>query len=285
MSAAEQEVRAGFERQVETALASGQLPLLVWQMGKVGSTTLAQALQGVSGLPAFHVHRLDARHMVRVRRQLVERGTTLGPGYHLGLALRRQIVRSGRPARVLTLVREPVGRNLSAWFQVMKRFAPRLATGNPAPEAVVEAFLERYTHDEPLTWFDDELRAVTGLDVYGRSFPHDHGWMRLGDHRWDVLVMRHDLPDEQKLAVLRETWDLDLPPLRATNLTRESSEADLYRRVLSDVRLPAAYVDRLLDSRYARHFYEAKDRRRIRRRWLLGEPQGAARRGESHAGR
>jgi hypothetical protein len=62
---------------------------------------------------------------------------------------------------------------------------------------------------------------------------------------------------------------LDKPDfcLRAANVGTQKSYADTYRAFKQQVKLPDAYLDRMLTSRYARHFYTPAEREAVRRRW------------------
>lgn len=36
--------------------------------------------------------------------------------------------------------------------------------------------MDRFPHDSLLTWFDNEMKAVVGIDVFQQNFPKDQGF-------------------------------------------------------------------------------------------------------------
>ena len=270
---------------VDAALRDHGPPLLIYQMGKVASATLHHSLRAAPELAVFHVHRMSPANIERDRAAYARRGITLSPDNALGLALHERLCgadsdgpRSGPPARIVTLVREPIGRNVSAFFQNLDRFVARPdAHATLSTDELREAFVERFPHDEPLTWFDHEWGPVLGLDPWRYPQPRDRGWQHVTVGRWDLVWMRHDLPDADKLRLLQRAWEL--PGLDAAvehpvvrNRAADKPYAAAYARFLAQVRLPEALVEAAYASRYATHFLPADERARLRRRWLTGPP-------------
>ena len=111
----------GYWRLVTRAVASPRPPVIVYQMAKVASTTVVEAVNRVDGYQAFQVHLMDPDHIRRVHSAMRRRGLE-GAEMDtdiLGRALYRGVVKAGRVAKVITLVREPIGRNISFYFQTL----------------------------------------------------------------------------------------------------------------------------------------------------------------------
>ncbi|MCK7580750.1 MAG: putative capsular polysaccharide synthesis family protein [Chromatiales bacterium] len=89
-----------------------------------------------------------------------------------------------------------------------------------------------------------------------------------GEGKFDILIMRHDLPDNQKATCLSEF--LDHPDMRIVrdNLSENKSYHDCYREFQKAIRLSPEYVEEMLESKYARHFFPDEERELLRRRWL-----------------
>src|SRR5438105_1457122 len=203
-------------------------------MGKVGSTSVFGALRR-SGLAAFHVHRMSAAYLERIveeRRALgwdVNMPPTLAH-QRLGLTVYAKVIAAVRRAKIVTLVRDPVARNLSAYFHSLDRI---LSTAN-AHEAfsideLCRGFFDRFTHDEPLTWFDDELLPVLGIDAYAHPFPAQ-GHTTIHTDQFDVLIMRSELHDDLKHSILSTFLGKPIAPLQAENVTRDQDKGTVYEQ-------------------------------------------------------
>lgn len=249
---------------------AGLTPVIVYQMAKVGSSAVVGALTG-SRLPVFHVHRMNAGHLEQLRARRAALGWRIPPipaHDRLGLELYHRVIAPRRAARVITLVRNPIARNLSSYFEHLD-FIWNTANAHEAVplDELCAGFFERYTHEEPLTWFDDELQPVLGVDVYAEPFPAaGHVTVRGGP--FDVLVLKSEAADEVKRAALSEHLGVDVAPLRRTNTTEETAKGKVYREFVRRVRLTPAYVDELLNARYTRLFYSDSERAGIRNRFL-----------------
>lgn len=250
-------------------------PVIVFQMAKVGSSAIVAALQDYRW-PVFHVHRMDSGHLHKMRDQRRTLGWSIPPvPSHdlLGLDIRRRMIDGGGRARIVTLVRDPIARNFSAYFEHLDDiWNVRNAHEVVAPEALLDGFIERYTHDEPLTWFDDEMLPVTGIDVYEHPFPAK-GHLTIHTPRFELLVMKSELSDETKSFALAAFLGIEGLLLQPANRTIAKAKGRAYAAFVNALRLDAAFVDRMLESRYVKHFYTAAEMETMRRRYLAGSPE------------
>ncbi len=251
-------------------------------MGKVGSTSVYRALRAAApGFTVYHVHTLDPRQIASAQRAYARSYSARGVIPHHLLASRRlrdELAR-GQPRgrwKVVTLVRDPIARNVSSFFQDIQLrhpdypYADRVASGDTEglADELVALFLARHDHDEPLRWCDRELSGVLGVDVYAQPFPHDTGWATYRAPSADVLVLRLEDVDDVLEPASRAFLDISGVVPEQENVASDKSYADGYRAFLARLRLPEGYVDRTYASRYARHFYSAAERDAFARRWL-----------------
>jgi hypothetical protein len=256
-------------------LYPGGPPILVYQMAKVGSSTVVRSLAARRlPSPVFHVHWLTEPELGEAESRARERwarGATSQSCRFIweGQYLRRQLARK-RPGErwyVVSLVRDPVARNLSDFFRIGPDTLG-LDLGQDSLEALGPAFLERYErHDEPLAWFDEQLKAVFGLDVYTERFPREKGYaIYENDHARALVVRLEDLRSCAD-AAFGEWLGVGRFELLDANATEPKATGALYRRFVETVDLPAEYLSRMYESRYARHFYSAQELGSFRRRW------------------
>lgn len=244
-------------------------PIVIYQMGKVGSSSVYQSLLATTQQPVYQVHFLlpDATRsvikMYRDKQQPVP--------FHVyeGQQLYQHIVRRGYPTKYITLVREPIGRTLSDFFE---NYA--LLTGKPfadAEHSVAETIdlVQKYSHpDYALRWFDDEFYPALGIDIYAHAFSHERGYLRLQHEHMDLLVLRIEDDDAVLEQAITSFLGLEGFELSAANVGAKKAYSDMYQQVKQTMRLSPAFVDVQLNSRYAKHFYTSDERTVIRERWL-----------------
>ncbi len=256
-------------KQITQATRRGDQLVLIYQMGKVGSRSLERTLYSKAGLAVFHTHVLSQCRIKELRRnaELSGRPRTLMEDVP-GTTLHRTIITRGLPVKAISLVREPIGRNVSAYFQNLDVFQGQAEAHEQLDsDSLVAAFLRDYDHHVPLEWFDVEPRQTLGIDVYATPFPRQQGFATYCNGPHKLLVMRHDLDDGRKAEVVSQFLDIEPFDLRRHNVSTAKAYASLYQEVLRTIRLPREYVDRMLDSKYARHFYADEELARLRERW------------------
>jgi hypothetical protein len=281
-------------------------PLLVYTMGKVGSSSLARSLQKAAPeLDVLHLHRLVPEHLARADDLYREaaRGHEGTPAartfrpHHvwLGQHLSGRIDRGppgGDRWTVITLIRDPVARNVSSFFQNLFLFFGYDWAGqllSKSPDTVVadleRLFLGSYARERwwalgkdanPLTWFDDELRTVFGVDVLAEPFPTDIGFKIHEGPRARVLLIRLEDLDRCAPEAIQAFLGLRAFEPQRRNVASGKPYASLYRRFVESIDLPTEYVDRLYGSRVARHFYTERELASFRSRALRGDGLGRA---------
>ena len=110
---------------------------------------------------------------------------------------------------------EGIAANISMFFQICEEYAGTACEpGRVSIEDLSQLFLERYDHSRPLTWFDAEMRASTGIDVFTTPFPRDIGFATVTHGGFDLLILQCELEDEVKEKAISEFLDLDALGIR-----------------------------------------------------------------------
>ena len=216
--------------------------VLVYQMGKVGSTSVYRSLLAC-GVRAVHLHKLEPAHV-------------------------RGIARKDETS-IITLVREPISRRISTFFQNFEQY-----TGTDYNQttldvnALTEVFLSSKHLRRPPLWFDTEFKSKLGVDVYDYPFPQEEGWLVIETGKYRILILKLELDDAIKEEVISDFLNLsDLKLVRA-NVAQDKAYAETYQAFIQAIRLPEAYVEALCNARYTRNFYTDTEIEDIRTKWL-----------------
>jgi hypothetical protein len=278
--------------------ADAKAPLLVYQMGKVGSTSVEMSLRSAGlAMPIFHVHLLSPIEITKDEMLYHGRLPRLFAPSHLPATqhlfnsyyIRRRINRGeiGAPSKwkIVTLTRDPIARNISGFFEGMPFRLPqlnkRLRAGTVEPEELVDYFFRTYDHEVPLTWFDDELKSVFGIDVYSSRFPTEKGYQILSGELVDVLVIRLESLQSCIQDAMVEFLGLRDFSLKPVNEGSKKEYGGMYSKVLSSIVVPASYIDMMYTSRYATHFYAAAEVSSWRAKWSNSAARNGSRRESS----
>ncbi len=249
-------------------------PVVIHQMGKVGSKTIESSLAALElGAPLCHCHLLNGLDRIEenTRRTRSDPRETLAQIQH-GRRLVKTIL--GTPyirCRVISLVRDPVARNISAFFQNLTEFLPdvfrRYADGELTVEELHEVFLNHYDHDIPLAWFGRQLQPVFGIDVFASEFPKERGYAVYAAENVSLLVIKLEMLDECAADAMRDYLGLQDFVLKHANVAEDKEYKDIYKAFLRSIVLPDDYLNRMYESALARHFYTDAELQQFRARW------------------
>jgi hypothetical protein len=118
-----------------------------------------------------------------------------------------------------------------------------------------------------LTWFDEELKAVFGIDIYEYPFDPAAGYSLVHTSNIDLVVIK--LEDLTR-CFTRAAFDLlglrDVT-LIDQNLARQKNYYETYRYVLENLQVDPELCRSVYASRLARHFYSAAEREGFMRKW------------------
>jgi lipopolysaccharide biosynthesis protein len=272
-------VETGSDRASPTGAVAAPLRILVYQMGKVGSKSVFQSLtkyHNERGIPldAHHIHFLtDLDEMEAIVRR--ERENPKATLRHIAKAWRlreRVLLEDGQPWNVISLVREPVARNIATHFHTLHETIPdwkaRMSDGRLDLKLLQDLFFSTPSiHSAPIEWFDKQLKPVFGVDVYATPFPHEKGYqIYLDEPRAPTLAIRLEDLDRCSAEAMSEFLGLEDFLLTRANVGAEKDYAEVYE-AFKRIPLPKEYVEATYATKYARHFYTDAERAAFAARW------------------
>jgi hypothetical protein len=266
-------------------------PLLIYQMGKVGSSTIQRSLDALDmDMPIFHVHylsqpRVDELAKERRRYLGTEKYSLLKRPWlyqYLRKMLRDQF--DGRKWKIISLTRDPIARNLSAFFENLEFKTVKenrswlvesdyykirsLKVNISNLENLVARFFKCFYHESPLDFFDRELKQVFGIDVYSSPFPKSNGYKMYEGEKADALILKLESLNQCSHLAFKEFLNIGKIDLIGSNIGSEKDYATLYSRFKEDIRLTESYINKMYQSKYMQHFYSDFEIEELRAKWL-----------------
>jgi hypothetical protein len=241
-------------------------PLVVFAMSKTASTAIYNALFGNVPNPVLRTHMLSPYSLARVEQKYRETDPKARPTHLFhGFYLSQHPPTPVDPWLIVTIVRDPIARAISNFFQGGQRFG-RLHD----PSTLVEKltmFVRNNGVPRSVNWFDDEFKPSVGVDVYAHPFDGENGYGIIDFPHARVLLLRQESLD---LAPVALSLFLDLPErvnVAKENVGSDKEYKDEYARVLREVKFSQKTLDMAYGSCMARHFYLPDEIAEFRRRW------------------
>lgn len=218
--------------------------------------------------PVLAIRRTRLLHVAVRTLRAGARALTAPDGTHIEASLKATdlILKDNGPVKIVTMVREPIARNISAFFENLNAFS--LSHDDPTDD-LVAGFKERYPHSVPLTWFDQELKDGVAFDVFAERFDREGRVGRYAKGRFDFLIMRVDADLKRQQA---EVSDFVGQPvsLVVENAAEDKPYAAAYRAFKNRLSLDQEYVEWMYGSKFARHFWTESEINEMVRRHLSG---------------
>jgi hypothetical protein len=234
-------------------------------MGKVGSTAVAEALRKY-GFWVLHIHSLNAPVAREYLKTAIAANQSPPPATidTFAYSLTSPLISAG--TRVITLVRDPIARDLSDFFQVLSP-----ATLEHEDHAgLLAQYLSANTLDHTLGWLDHEIKRFLGIDVYASDFDPNRGARTYRENDVHLLLLKAELGQAHMSKEIEDWLGIESLPIEIANDSRAKDYGNAYGDFLTTVRLPESLVARVFDSKYARHFYSAEQRGELVDRWTKG---------------
>jgi len=243
---------------------------VVYTMGKVASSAISTAIRRTGRL-VHDIHTLNDEVLMREMRVALEENRFPNPHICVSMAWKTREIASPQRCVYISLVRDPVARNISAYFQNLGRFNDALAAaGNGEAEALLADFMARYPHLFPVEWYDREYRQHLDIDIYDGRFRLEKGYQI--SHHERVVIFRVDTPDQVKSEVLTRVLGFEVDVQRANEAANKDYRDD-YETVRTLAAFDAGLLDRIYGSAFVRHFWAPDEIEAMRARWLKPNSQ------------
>jgi len=258
-----------------------RMPILVYSVERSGSVSLLHSLQS-QGLFALGAHYLSLEKLAQHRS-----GSAIWASKH--------IIRKQKPAKIITMVRSPIENMLSTFAREYygQQTAEQAKVECPSsPDKLSEEFYQTYLRSDkywhPLQWFETEFQVALGIDVYQHAFDKHRRFARFREKSFEVLILGTELEDSQKSRLVADfvgVSQLEISNAAKASQTSASNKqhqlppgkpgsqtayAKQYQQLKQHVEIPETYLDSIVDSRYARHFFSEEEREAIRLKYRNG---------------
>jgi len=165
--------------------------VLIYQMGKVGSTAFEKSIENSIHFHSLYRHEPCKIHTkqqnssfnFRIRRIVID-------------YIRRFSIRTRKEIKIITLVRDPISRDVSMFFQNLQHWLydyssdVNMSFRDEKENFLIDAFYSSYDIEYGLSWFDEEFKKFTGIDIYNYRFDKVNGYAKINCGKFKILVLR-----------------------------------------------------------------------------------------------
>jgi len=257
-------------------------PVLLYQMGKVGSSSIEKILKSSKlGIPVLSAHHFnyDSLHSVKAYVKLsfpkevyseFERNFFGFYKDRIVYDIVKNLLKNGR-LKIISVVRDPVARNISSYFQsIDRRFLDlnnRFENKSLTIEEIISTFFKYEKHELPIKWFDQEIKDIFGIDLYLNQFSKAKGYHIYKYDNIDFMVLKLEMLSECAQFAFKEFLNLSGVQILYNNVTANKPYGHLYHQFINSIHLSDSYLDQMYNSKFMRFFYSEAEINLFRKRW------------------
>jgi hypothetical protein len=241
--------------------------IIVHSMGKVGSSAIHDALaecidHSNADVEILHTHQLNLRTIKFLAAKFDK------PVYHL-VDAQRFMEQFERPhVTLISPVREPISRNISAFFTNALQYGFPRDLADVKVDALMDTFINRYPHSIPSRWFDEQIREVFNIDVFAKPLDFSSGGCVIQNEQATLLLLRSEDRNDLRETKIRSVTQLQSFTLERVNAADAKTYSDVYSAFKQQFRPPLGFLEEMYETRFAKHFYTAGELTGFKRAWM-----------------
>lgn len=217
--------------------------LLVYQPGKVGSTTIYKSVQNY-GIYSLHVHKLTwAEHMKGDMEKFAQTNCV----------------------KIITSVRDPIARQIAGLWQNLPetwRYGE-----NADFNKIQDYFLSEEAINQQFRWFHLEMEEVFGIDVYKYPFDKELGYTIIKKGNIEVLLFTLEKLDGLE-NVIGDFLGVKNFRLERDNEGKNKEYRFAYKSYKQQTGFPESILDKAYrNNPYVNHFYSGEMIESFYKKW------------------
>ncbi|WP_277053985.1 putative capsular polysaccharide synthesis family protein [Pseudoalteromonas marina] len=244
-------------------------PIVIFSVGKVGSSSIAKTLR------EHNISEVQPHSLSFSRKGSYFVLPTFNPLESLFYYLKSNLIKiktyifklskKHKRIKIISLYREPVSRNISAFFE-QYQYVLNNHIDTYSTEELVSAFWKYTNHDAPLKWFDNELKNVFGIDIHDYEFDKGSGYLLVKKGNVDLLLLTMEKMDENS-AIIGDFVGIENFKLAKTNRAEKKVYSEQYNHFKKNILIPKDYLNKFYNDPVINFFYSTDDLKKYSNKW------------------
>ena len=246
---------------IKDLLRLNESSVVIYQMGKVGSSSLEKSLKD-HGLHVMHVHKLSPVNVYFYDLSIVDKFKKFRATI---MFLLTKAVFKSRPCKIITIVRDPMDRNLSQMFHhidmlVYSRSKFDTRREVPANKLFLEIFLNDINLEYGQQWMEKEFKETTGVDYKEVDFDTQAGLSTVRKGNKQIMFLRFEDLNHSEDAI-GNFCDIQGFKIKRENSANNKWYNSLYKDFKNNVKIDEETFSRMYDNDFYRKFYSDRPRK------------------------
>lgn len=247
---------------IYTKLHEQKFDCLVYQPGKVGSTSLYNSLNKY-GVESIHMHWW----MESGLNEWEHTPEMVNLFKEVAVELKKMLIRPSRKLKIITAVRDPIGQALSFFMQQFTPYCIKIEADNNIVEQANLFVQQKIQANTQYEWFNKELKRLTGIDIFEYPFDKENGYCWIKKDNIEILVLKMENLNKNE-EVIREFVNNKNFKIENTNEGAKKHYKYIYQTIKSDFKISSNVVKQAYDRNlFFKHLYTEKEKQEFLEKW------------------
>ena len=248
-------------------------PIIIITPGKVGSSSVYHTLKRHISKPIFHIHHISEQGIKSSSEKHLNSNRKSLP-LHLIVSniLRKKLENYNGHKFIICIVREPISREISAFYQNTEFYKSIVEKNNLEIDTNASLNILKRIFSENITrhlenWFKTEIYQEFHIDVFSQPFNTQKGYQLFQTEKTSLLLLKMESMNKVFTNAIKELLNTENDiSLTNSNIAENKHYAASYAEAKKTFRLSKEQLDEITQSRYFQHFYPEKEKA-IRKKW------------------
>ena len=238
-------------------------PILILTPGKVGSSSVYNTLKNrLKSNNVIHIHNLSKNGIESsIKNHLNSDRKSLPLHLLVSKLLYKRLIGYNEEIKIITLLREPISRSISGFYQNIDFYSKELENSNL--EINRDKAFTKLNSIPPHSatalenWIQVELKENLGLDIFEEKIPESKGYNIFKNSNYNLLLMRLEDLNLHFNEATKSFFNIEKGiDLENHNTSEKKYYSDDYKKHKSRIKIQNKHLDIILASHYVKHFYE-----------------------------
>lgn len=237
-------------------------PIIILTPGKTGSSSVYYTLKkSIRIYNVFHIHYFTSSSIDNAKQNhLISDRKSVPLHLIVSELLLNKIKNYKGTLKIITILREPISRSISSFFQNIDFYMnsieyPNLIINESKSIKIIEKLISSSV-DEINIWINTEIRENFNIDIYKSDFT-ENKFIIYKNGKIELLLLRvEDLNNVFENAT-KEFLNLNKGlSLMNYNIGFKKYYSSQYKSIQNKIRLNDEIIDKIFSSKYISHFYK-----------------------------
>ena len=236
-------------------------PILILTMGKVGSSSIYRSLKEQLNVQVFHLHTFTTERIEETKISHLKSHRRSIP-VHIIVSEELHKIISSRMTnlKIITLIREPVSRVVSAFFQNTDSYGESIEGKNlevdprNAMDRLEKIFAERSLDKEKI-WFNREIHSNFRIDVFAEPFDVKKGYQIYEKNGNRLLLLSMEDLNKVFSQASKDFLQINSLKLKNSNISQNKIYSRTYNKVKNEFKLKPSQFEAISQTEFYKKFY------------------------------